>query len=43
MIIGIVTAVVDAFGYIHLFVEGTLLDIVTDTLHDKRKSEHSDH
>lgn len=25
MIIGIITAVIDVFGYIHLFVEGTLL------------------
>lgn len=33
MVIGIVTVVIDVFGYIHLFVEGTLLDIIEDTLH----------
>ena len=33
MIVGIVTACVDVFGYIHLFIEGSILEIVEDTLH----------
>ena len=42
MIIGIVTAVFDVFGYIHLLVEGSLLELVEDTLKEKQKSEHSE-
>lgn len=38
LIVGIVTASLDIFGYIHLFIEGTLLDFVKDTIDEKRKS-----
>jgi len=32
MIIGIITVVIDAFGYVHLFIEGSLLEIIEETL-----------
>jgi hypothetical protein len=42
MIIGIITACVDVLGYVHLLVEGSLLEVIEDTLNEPRKSEHSE-
>ena len=42
MIIGIITACVDILGYVHLLVEGSLLEVIEDTLNEPRKSEHSE-